>query len=30
MNRVLRIFMLAMVSKEIQSRANTDWKGDPI
>jgi uncharacterized protein (DUF4415 family) len=30
MNRVLRIFMLAMVSKEILNRANTDWKGDPI
>ena len=30
MNAVLRTFMLALVSKEITSRKNLDWKGDPM
>jgi uncharacterized protein (DUF4415 family) len=30
MNAVLRAFMLAVVSKEILSRGDKDWKGDPI
>lgn len=30
MNAVLRVYMLAMISKEIESRKDKDWKGDPI
>lgn len=30
MNAVLRAFMLAVVSKEILSRGDRDWKGDEI
>lgn len=28
MNAVLRSFMLAVISKEIESRGDRDWKGD--
>jgi uncharacterized protein (DUF4415 family) len=30
MNAVLRTYMLALVSKAIESRGSTDWKGEPI
>lgn len=30
MNAVLRSYMLAVVSKEIESRGDRDWKGDPL
>ena len=30
MNAVLRSFMLALISKEILSRGDRDWKGDEI
>ena len=30
MNAVLRIYMKALVSKAIESRGTTDWKGEPI
>ena len=30
MNAVLRTFMLAMISKEIPSEKDFDWKGDPL
>lgn len=30
MNRVLRTYMLLVISKEIRTRGDTDWKGDPI
>jgi uncharacterized protein (DUF4415 family) len=30
MNQVLRSWMLAVVSKEIESRGDRDWKGDPL
>jgi uncharacterized protein (DUF4415 family) len=30
MNAVLKAYMLAVQSREIQSRANRDWKGDEI
>ena len=30
MNAVLRSFMLAVISKEILSRGDRDWKGDEI
>ncbi len=30
MNAVLRAFMLALMSKEIEGRGDRDWKGDPI
>jgi uncharacterized protein (DUF4415 family) len=30
MNAVLRTYMLAIVSRAIESRGSTDWKGDPI
>jgi uncharacterized protein (DUF4415 family) len=30
MNAVLKAYMLAVKSREIESRKNTDWKGEPI
>jgi uncharacterized protein (DUF4415 family) len=30
MNAVLRAYMLAVISKEIESRGDRDWKLDPI
>jgi uncharacterized protein (DUF4415 family) len=30
MNAVLRAYMLAVISKEIERRGDRDWKGDPI
>jgi uncharacterized protein (DUF4415 family) len=30
MNAVLRIYMKALVSKAIESRASTDWRGEAI
>lgn len=30
MNAVLRVYMLAVISKEIERRGDRDWKGDPI
>ncbi len=30
MNAVLRAYMLAVVSREIESARDLDWKGDPI
>ncbi len=30
MNRVLRAYMLALLSKEIRAADDLDWKGDPI
>ena len=30
MNQVLRSYMLAVVSKEIESRGDRDWKGDRL
>ena len=29
-NAVLRVYMLALVSKEVMGRGDLDWKGDPI
>lgn len=30
MNRVLRAYMLGLISKEIRTADDVDWKGDPI
>jgi uncharacterized protein (DUF4415 family) len=30
MNQVLRSWMLAMISREIEGRHDRDWKGDPL
>lgn len=30
MNAVLRTYMLAVISREIETAANKDWKGDPL
>lgn len=30
MNRVLRAYMLSLISKEIRTADDLDWKGDPI
>ena len=30
MNAVLRTYMLAIVSKEIEKHGRRDWKGDPV
>lgn len=30
MNAVLRAYMLAVLSKEIETEGDRDWKGDPI
>ncbi|MEO0913857.1 MAG: BrnA antitoxin family protein [Pseudomonadota bacterium] len=29
-NAVLRTYMLSILSKEVQSRADRDWKGEPL
>ncbi|QHQ35482.1 BrnA antitoxin family protein [Algicella marina] len=29
-NAVLRSYMLALISREVESRTERDWKGDPI
>ncbi len=29
-NSVLRIYMLSVISREVESRGNLDWKGDEI
>jgi uncharacterized protein (DUF4415 family) len=30
MNQVLRTWMLAVISKEIERQGDRDWKGDPL
>ncbi|MEM8569484.1 MAG: BrnA antitoxin family protein [Pseudomonadota bacterium] len=30
MNAVLRLYMLAVLSKEIERESDRDWKGDPL
>jgi uncharacterized protein (DUF4415 family) len=30
MNAVLRIYMLSVLSKEIEQKGDRDWKGDPL
>jgi uncharacterized protein (DUF4415 family) len=29
-NAILRLYMLAVISKEIERKGDRDWKGDPI
>lgn len=30
MNKVLRVYMLSVIAKEIEVRGDRNWKGDPI